>query len=493
VATLTGSTTPVHLAPGVTIVAPGLVGTAELGTDALLGSRAGEPERATLALAQALSNTDMVGTHTIEIDAQPAPIPPPDDLRAPDGRAGLLVEVPYLGADQGQVLLLSDEHGVLSWHFPASVTDDGVRGGGGATRFVVPREIAVTPPAGAQESAQQRGLITMIGRKILSVFAFRLLDAAVGTVARLLAEKYEQRRPSGVRDFTPDAYNQPRADKLKPEQWRRLAQGRALVFLHGTFSSSHSGFAGLDAETLAALHGAYDGRVFAFGHPTMSVDPNRNVAALLEEVPPGTLLDVDIIAHSRGGLVARSLAAATDAPMRVGTVVYVGTPNAGTNLVDADHMTDLVDRYTSLLNLIPPGPWTAVTDILEAILTVVKIIGHGAVRGLPGLQAMLPDGPFLANLATVSAPPRSFTVEADFEPTGSLASLVRLSDAVLDRAFGAAANDLVVPTDGIAPVGVPADRRCVFDGGDHVWHCGYFSQTRTRNCLISWLSVPHGG
>jgi hypothetical protein len=153
-------------------------------------------------------------------------------------------------------------------------------------------------------------------------------------------------------------------------------------------------------------------------------------------------------------------------------------------------MIDLVDRYTSLLNLLPPGPWSTVTEILEAVLTVVKIIGHGAVAGLPGLAAMRAGGEFLAGLDTGTAPGRCFAVEADFEPTGSLASLLRLSDSVLDRVFGATANDLVVPTAGVAPGGLrmPPEDRCDFDSAAHVWHCGYFSQPRTRECLRSWMT-----
>jgi pimeloyl-ACP methyl ester carboxylesterase len=504
-AALTGAGTPVALGRGVTLIAPGLVGTADLRGQTLLGTRAGEADRATDALTAALAETGMVQTQAVEISARPTPTPPRDGLRAPDGRPGLVLEVPDLGPGQGQVLLHTDEQGVLSWHFGEpnsqhsgepnsqhSGEPNSQHSAGSVVRFVVPREVATGSPAGGDETGtQQRGLITMIGLSVLTVFAFRLLDPAIGAVARRLAESYEnKRRPYLLRGFRPESFHQPGADPLDPDGWRRLGTGRALLFLHGTFSSSHSGFNGVGAEALAALHSSYNGRVFAFDHPTLSVDPRQNVDELLSRVPPGARLDVDVIAHSRGGLVARTLANQTDTPLHVGRVAFVGTPNAGTVLADPDRMTDLVDRYTSLLNLLPPGPWSMVTEILEAVLTLVKIIGHGVVGGLPGLAAMQPGCDFLTALDAGSGPGSCFAVEADFEPTGSLASLLRLSDAVSDRAFGAAPNDLVVPTAGVATDGlrVPPEHRCDFDGTAHVWHCGYFSQPRTRECLLTWMT-----
>ena len=56
-------------------------------------------------------------------------------------------------------------------------------------------------------------------------------------------------------------------------------------------------------------------------------------------------------------------------------------------------MVELVDTYTNLLTKLPDN---VVTIVLEAVVSLVKIIG-GAVTGhLPGLVAMLPQGDFLA-------------------------------------------------------------------------------------------------
>src|SRR5690349_15436610 len=63
------------------------------------------------------------------------------------------------------------------------------------------------------------------------------------------------------------------------------AKGRVLMFVHGTFSSSHAGFGALPAATMAELHRRYDGRVIAFDHPTVGVDPALNAQWLLGQLP----------------------------------------------------------------------------------------------------------------------------------------------------------------------------------------------------------------
>ncbi|WUI60523.1 hypothetical protein OG774_22620 [Actinomycetospora sp. NBC_00405] len=57
----------------------------------------------------------------------------------------------------------------------------------------------------------------------------------------------------------------------------------------------------------AHLERAYDGRIIAFDHPTASVPPEQNAKALLRLIPDDVHLELDIVCHSRGGLVARIL------------------------------------------------------------------------------------------------------------------------------------------------------------------------------------------
>jgi pimeloyl-ACP methyl ester carboxylesterase len=137
----------------------------------------------------------------------------------------------------------------------------------------------------------------------------------------------------------------------------------------------------------------------AFDHHTLSHDPERNVRELLARLPGD--VELDVICHSRGGLVARVLAERPSrfgldtARARVRRVVFVGVPNAGTQLADPAHMTHFLDRMTSALNLFPGS---GIGDVLEGILTAVKVVGHGALKSLDGLAAMNPEGKFLRTL-----------------------------------------------------------------------------------------------
>lgn len=495
-AVLDGVGRPVVLAPGVVLTAPGLRGEARL-RPAGGGGRGREPSE-TPTFAEALGRAGMVESHSVEIRAQEAGPAPGPALRSRDGRAGLSLEVPYLGPERGQVLLLADEQGVLSWHFPERPPATGATSRGAATiRFVIPREVAQAAPAGGAERAPaDRSLFTLVGKKVLSVLVYPIATALVGKGAQFLAERWEgEHRPHLVRHFGADDYRLPTATHLDSDGWRRLGSGRALLFVHGTFSTAHGSFAGLPPDTMTALAAAYGDRVIAFDHPSLSVDPVTNATKLLGLLPAGLRLDLDIVGHSRGGLVARHLAApqvGAPASVEVGRVVVVGTPNAGTPLADPRHVGQLVDRFTSLLNLIPPGPWTAVLDVLEAVLEVVKILGQGALTGLPGLAAMNPGGPYLKGLRLAGSRGEVFAIDADFEPTGSLASLWRLPESAIDRVFEQRANDAVVPSEGVwkaaaSGLMVPDERRVHFAADAGVWHCSYFARPEVSRALLSWL------
>ena len=105
-------------------------------------------------------------------------------------------------------------------------------------------------------------------------------------------------------------------------------------------------------------------------------------------------LDLDIVAHSRGGLVGRVMAE-KQSELSLGSrtvnarkLVFVAAPNAGTILTDAKYLGDLIDTYTNLLNFLPD---TGVVEVIEGVITVMKQLAVGTLKGLDGLQAMLPE------------------------------------------------------------------------------------------------------
>lgn len=494
---LDGSSIPVDLGSGVSLVAPGLHGWAEREPE-LLGGRAGEEPPATEALAAALSAAGMQQVHGIQISAEEVPVVG-QDVRGPQDEGLMLLQVPDLGPGSQQVLLVIDEAGLATWHYPEVVPGAPA----GVVEFSIRRDVATDLEA--EVASDQRGLAAAIGRKLLSVLVFPVLEAGVRVVARALASRFEQAsRPHRLRVFQPGHTRTAGAGDLAGGGWDAIGEGRALLFLHGTFSKSHGGFSGLPDHAIEKLWHAYGGRVLAFDHPTLSATPTENAQKLLSLIPPGRTLDVDIVSHSRGGLVARALtdaaAGIADPPVRVRSTVFVATPNSGTALADDANIRSFVDRVTTMLNRLPDGPWSVVTDTLSGLLEVVKIIAVGAVDGLPGLQAMDPSDPVLATLGRTGDPamPR-YAIDAEFEPSGKLLSLVRAPDAAADLVFGLAPNDLVVPTEGAAGGAglpgfpIPAERRLSFGRSNRVWHCSYFSQPETVERLLAWCSPDEQG
>jgi hypothetical protein len=417
--------------------------------------------------------------------------------RASRNAQALGVEVPDPGPEHGQMILETDELGVLTWHFapqaePASRGEPPARGL--TRRYLIPAPVPAVGPVGVTE----RGLVGAVGSKFLKVLVFPLLEPGIGQISDSFALKWEQKhRPYRIRTFTPDDYSTAEARALDVEGWKRLSGGRALLMIHGTFSRAHSAFGALPREFVTALHHHYDGRVFAFDHFTLSHDPKQNVNALLERIPDGTRLDLDIVCHSRGGLVARLLTerqgdfALGSRKLRIANVVFVGTPNAGTTLADAEHVGDFIDTYTNLLNFIPD---VGISDVLGVIVTVAKQLAVGVAKGLPGLQSMRPGGDFATWLnaaGTSGGETRYFSLSSNFTPNEpGLRELA--ADRLMDRIFKAA-NDLVVPTESVfSPNGsssFPIKQRFVFEGSDGVGHTGYFANRDAREKILEWLGA----
>jgi hypothetical protein len=406
-------------------------------------------------------------------------------------RGGTAVTVNDPGPSWGQMALLTDELGVVSWHF-APRPDEAMP----MARDAAPRGAATRTYHIPSTSTRARGVISATGKKVLQVLVFPILEPGIGLISDSFARRWEQKhRPYRIRTFTPGDYADAAAGEIDQEGWRRLSTGRALLLVHGTFSRAHTAFGALPPEFVAALHRRYEGRVFAFDHFTLSEDPKQNVAWLIEHLPDGITLDLDIVCHSRGGLVSRVLSerqadlALGSRLLRVASVVFVGTPNQGTTLADADHMGDFIDTYTNLFTLLPD---TGATEVLTAIVTVAKQLAVGAAKGLPGLQAMRPGGEFAnwLNAGPRAGDARYFALASDFTPAEPGLKEFAL-DRLMDKIFQVA-NDLVVPTEGVFEANgssfFPIEQRVVFGGTDAVAHTGYFASGAAREKMLTWLS-----
>ncbi|MEO7520622.1 MAG: alpha/beta hydrolase, partial [Gemmatimonas sp.] len=344
------------------------------------------------------------------------------------------LDVPRVAGSGSLVLLEDEETGAVSWHLPngdgASATDSGsgARGLKAAKKQAAKssRAKAATRSGGARRASGDHFDIPLpssaggdntrafgkLKGVIIKVFSYPLAKVVKGFV-----RKWETaNRPYLVRAFTPDDYTDGRRDfpALDNDGWQRIAGGRALLFVHGTFSTATAGFGSLPMPTMQALSRHYGGRTFAFNHFTLSDDPAQNAATLLDSIPDGISLDVDIICHSRGGLVAREIAAqGAQRGLHVRKIVFGAAVNNGTVLANPDHMLQLLDRYTTIAKLLP-GPAQLVID---AIVTALEVIAKGLLPELAGVSAMDPSGPYLTRTNVPGETSvEGYAIASNFEP-----------------------------------------------------------------------------
>lgn len=471
---------------------PGLSGEAnELPTD---GPQMRGATLTTQQLEDALAAHGILRTQVIEISGtqlQPAPAAITRGTRF-DGEA-IELEVPDLGPNAGQLVLATDEGNITTWHLPRD--RDGkqtlTRGGGPTRTFLIKRAVAVPPPEGTA-----RGPVGTLGTKLLQILVFPLVDPIIGKVAETYARHWEERnRPYQLRSFRSSEYTQPAAAPLSTAAVSAMAaQGPVLLFVHGTFARAHRVFDSVPAATMAELDRRYEGRLVALDHYTVSDDPLANARWFAKAIPSGTKLVLDILSHSRGGLVARSIAEqipqeALGPNISVRHLVFAGSPNAGCVLADPEYMVHLADRYTNWVKFLPSS---GALDILEGVVAVVKQLAVAGMKGLVGLESMVPGGAFLHVLNTPGAtrPMRYHAFASNYEPADP--NLQAFAHNALMDAIFRSDNDLVVPTAGVYQATAPnfpiaGNDLILYSATDGVDHGGYFSKDDSQQRLLAWL------
>lgn len=450
--------------------------------------------------------------------------------------SAVTLDVP-LGPGEQAVVLLEDE-GEYRWIVPSepsrsrgakrrrTAAEDRVR-------FTIEITAALPPPAiPAKRGAIKRNwlLDQLVGQVTAYVFRF-----AIGAVGKKVVEFLERKIEQGLVSMAaPDPREWALLDDEAPLP-RPLPSGspaRVLLFVHGTFSSTVGSFGALGVvpqgrDFLARVRASHD-VVLGFDHATLSVDPLANAKDLLKRLrrikwprPP----HIDIIAFSRGGLVARSLIEhllpGSGWKATIGRVAFVGCTNGGTQLAEpdnwhrfADHYTNLALAATRVLSLLPgvQGASTIASGVIRGVGVLVKALASAAITdgAVPGLAAMEPDGAFVTTINGMQpgqpspANAQYFAVTSDFEAGKALRSggvpelppklLMRIADWGADELYGEP-NDLVVHVRSMTQIdpdlGTFVKDTLAYGSNGVVYHTNYFTREDTANKLIEWFT-PSG-
>jgi hypothetical protein len=501
--------TPIEVGDGITLIAPGLSGQ---------GFHHGRREKGkvradTLESAEfrhALEESKLEDVHTLILPPGAPAAVPEDKSKRTSGRIAadeIALTVPAEGAES-QFVVYQDEDGVLSVEMPENPKEtSSVNIRGTASGKVFQYKVRLRRSGGKSGT---RGLLGVLGKKVIKIIA-RKLGVAVATKLAATIWEANARSFEGFHGSTKgmgrDSLDQLLTDNPQPfRNWKKLDGKKSLLFIHGTTSTTVGAFGALRnyPDLAKALFQNYQG-VLAFNHHTLGCTIGRNIVQLYEELPKDdATYTFDIICHSRGGLLARTLNELDDAAIsllakkdrwnrlpkvtiKIDHIIFVATPNIGTDLAAADNLPKWLNRMANLASFIPDSTGSAP---LAAVLAVASDVAASAVS-LPGLADMAPCSPFLQKLNARSVNAQDYwAVEAKYRAEGPL--LRALEDPIIDGLFRGRDNDLVVPTEGVSIVGSTFDltgpRVKKFSPAEGVSHTHFFTKGQTWQHILTALN-----
>jgi pimeloyl-ACP methyl ester carboxylesterase len=305
-------------------------------------------------------------------------------------------------------------------------------------------------------------------------------------------------------------------------------KGRTLLFVHGTFSKCQMFFdeLGATASGRALLDGWSKGsryaHILAFDHATLSVGAWSNgidLAAALRTVAG----PIDVICHSRGGLVVSWALRLTPLPIR--KLVFVGSPLTGTSLAAPDRLRDALTRLANFADAAAAAgaALSSVVPFAAGAAGLAKVCGSALRLGdTPLVDAAVLLVPGLASQQRTQHSetqklfgdhwlrvPQMFGIGCDFQPAEAdepLWKFWRRYTNIGDQVKNAAAdfvfeqeNDLVVDLAamqqlGEASSGKPAAMQMTFkalsidEGSRKTHHTNYFRNGTVVQTLESWLA-----
>jgi hypothetical protein len=471
-----------------------------------------------------LRGLDRAGMEVVAVHVGPSPESSRDAARAPlPIEQPMTLHVPVEDGESAAVLVEQD--GLYSWlttpaQSSAPLLTTMRRSGNPAAR-VLTFQIGIAPKG----AAGTRSLQTFLFGRITALIVRFVARAAAGAIVNKLDANVT---PSLVRIAGSTITAWQNIESLAGLGLEGKAAPRILLFVHGTFSSTRGAFGALTATPygkafLDAALQQYDA-VIGYDHRTLVEDPRENAVAMLaglRSIKWSGTPELDVITHSRGGLVYRSLTEllipsdAFRATFR--NAIFVATPNGGTELARPENWQHLIDLYTNctamlfrVLSLVAPP----VAPMASGFSETISIIG-ALVKGLadaattasiaPGLAAQVPGGTFITNLNLENPgqpkPGTTFCswIGSNFEANGAKPDEVpprlwqSVADGVVDALMGNAPNDLVVDDKSMFAIDIATGGfiKDSYDFGRNasVYHTNYFTRSETVNALARWLRL----
>lgn len=424
-------------------------------------------------------------------------------VRSGDAKAETIVTAD----DDLVVMQLSND---VEWHYRADDFETFLKNRPGEKRSGKKNEMEI-PSFFSSPSESRGGAGDIIKTKGLKIITGMVAKGA----AQLLVNKMESGIAAGLHGLNEKfefiKFDSVAAEKDKPY----------LLFIHGTNSNTEGGFKELRTNSAYnKLFTFYAGRVLAFEHKTLSDSPIKNVTDLLNALP--NEISIDIVSHSRGGIVAELLArcskgekpfdnnetgiinkneefkplkeeataanhAAAAKKIDVRKMVRVACPAAGTVLIDS-RMDNLVNVFCNLLKLIPGAatcmPFTLFLDFAKAV-----VHERTDIHVFPGVAAQIPGSPLLRLLNNPNRQIKSelFVISGDVEHSGILKSLLVMSTNLY---FGEA-HDLVVNSNSMFR-GTYRNTLVKehFEQEASVNHFNYFKNKTSQDALLAALTDP---
>ncbi|MEP3654755.1 MAG: hypothetical protein ABJO36_07655 [Litorimonas sp.] len=420
------------------------------------------------------------------------------------------------GAHTDDVLSLTSGHdGVLRWH----VSETGYRAGSRRAG----RDHRASLPAG----------------KIEKQYAFEKLTGSnqVSKLVSAIDDKCTNPDKRGLWKLNDSLDYDIKFSDIRSEG--DLTNKKILLFIHGTFS--HGDTTAQQIKTAESrTHGKfghdfvkkasekYD-LVLSFNHPTLAVSPMVNAFNLASELrdPNGPPKSIDIICHSRGGVVTRWWLegfASQDSDYRV---VFLGAPLGGTSLASPTNLKSGMNLISNYAQVTGKGLAMTANPILMAAGSVFATIGSIAKIGakapvldaacaiFPGLmgQARTNTNYEIKNLRTAGSfqahRENYYAVISNFEPSDlekwkfwnvfckPKSYAMDLAEGVIDKLIFTRldenkkrvpiANDMVVDCESMTDLAdgasIPQDNIYDFKNSSKVHHTNYVVQFHTLNFI----------